>query len=90
MVLYTNDTSIYRSYYSSEFTAITSIADARSSVREWFSANRLSLNESKTQCMNFRSRLNSDTDLDGFWGFSWRPNTKLSWEYNVIALSGKL
>lgn len=52
IILFADDTTTFESYHPSDIDN-SGIGDARADIQTWFFANRLSLNMSKTQTINF-------------------------------------
>lgn len=91
LVLFADDTTTYTSYHPS--TDIESVVlDVQSSANEWFLANRLSLNTSKTQNINFSLR-NIETQLQTSESVKFLGvylDSKLTWREHVTHLINKL
>lgn len=91
LILYADDTTNFIAYRPSD-DILRIIRDTQFNIEKWFLANHLSLNVSKTQCLNFSLR-NSDSpvkcDLSAkFLGVVLDP--KLTWEAHVSILGKRL
>ena len=93
--LFADDTTYYRSYHPSDINDV-GLEDIGARLHQWFLANKLSLNNSKSQTMNFTLRR---TEVDHptlancveevkFLGVYLDPG--LTWEQHIVHLSKKL
>ena len=63
--IYADDTQLYISFNSKEpLTSLTKLNNCTSDIRVWMIKNKLKINDSKTECIIFRSPL-LKTDLSG-------------------------
>lgn len=93
LVLFADDTTVYKNYSPSQTDPNIGVRETQSTIQNWFAANRLSLNLSKTQLINFSLRI-GDGALTGasntadFLGV--RLDSKLTWEIHTACLAKKL
>ena len=91
VILFADDTTDLLRYHPSE-PIRNVIVDQHSDLQNWFLANRLSLNSSKTQCLNFSLRRQGQglcqTEMVRFLGVYLDPG--LTWESHVGQLASKL
>lgn len=93
LILFADDTTNIIKYHPSDPLQITAIiSETQSNIHDWFLANGLSLNASKTQSMNFSLRSSApvvpcDPNVK-FLGVHLDP--RLTWEEHVSQLCGKL
>lgn len=90
-ILYADDTTITCGH-NDVAVLWTRSCDALSNAKNWFHANRLSLNDAKTVQLLFSLREHGDVQLDvdctRFLGVHF--DSKLSWEAHIDALAAKL
>ena len=90
-ILFADDTTFFQSYHPSEVENVD-LAETEINLQQWFLANRLSLNHSKSQKMNFSLR---KTELHhpilvgcateaNFLGASLDPG--LTWKGHIVSI----
>lgn len=91
LILFADDTTNVIKYHPAD-PPDNVITQARNNIQDWFLANRLSLNETKTQSLNFSLRQGDPgVPCDGsvkFLGVLLDP--KLTWEKHITQLSHSL
>lgn len=95
LILFADDTTTFESYHPSNIDN-TTILSTQQSISTWFLANRLSLNATKTQNINFSLRHNqTDSDflhgsLDEVKFLGVHLDSKLTWLNHVNHIYSKL
>lgn len=93
LILFADDMTTYRSYNPILIDPNITVGDMQSNIQNWFLANGLCLNSSKTQLVNFSLRMGG-RPLVGASGtakfLGVYLDSKLTWEEHAVYLSKKL
>ena len=77
-ILFADDTTIIQSHKELD-TLLVSVKDIQANVQDWFVANQLNLNKSKTETMVFSLRNVTDDDKNSIKFLGVYLDSKLTW-----------